>query len=76
MNAIQDLSASTAANQLTATKPRGAHGHGAHFVMTEGNAASGQAGNAGAVQSFAQILASVTGGAVTKSASAAKNLLG
>ncbi len=76
MNAIQDLSPGTAANQLTATKPRGVHGHGAHFVMTEGNAASGQAGNAGAVQSFAQILASVTGGAVSKGASAAKNLLG
>ena len=76
MTAIQDLSPGSVANQLTATKPHGARSHGAHFVMTEGNAASGPAGNAGAVQSFAQILASVTGGAISKGASAAKHLLG
>ncbi len=76
MNTIQDLSTSATASQLTATKPRGAHSHGSHFVMSEGNAASGAAGNAGAVQSFASILAGIAGVAVGKGQGTAKNLLG
>ena len=76
MNSILDLSTNTTANQLTATKPRGAHSHGAHFVMNEGNAASGAAGNAGAGQSFASILAGITGVATGKGQGSAKNLLG
>ena len=44
--------------------------------MNEGNAASGAAGNAGAVQSFASILAGVTGVATGKGQGSAKNLLG
>jgi hypothetical protein len=76
MTTIHDLSASATASQLTATRPRNTHGHGAHFVMSEGNAASGASGNAGAVQSFASILAGITGVATGKGHGTAKNLLG
>jgi hypothetical protein len=75
MNPATSLSPVATADQLGATRPRGAHSHGSHFVMTEGNTKADGAGNAGAVQSFAQILAHAAGTAVNIAAGAAKTML-
>jgi hypothetical protein len=75
MTPISSLTAVAQANQVNATQARSSHRHGAHFIMTEGSTSTGTSGNAGAVQSFADILAGVTGG-VAKAAGAAKTLLG
>ena len=68
MNPIASLSSIAQANQLNATQPRSTHRHGGHFVISEGNTSSGSVGNAGAVQSFASILAGAAGTAAGNSA--------
>jgi len=72
MTPATSLSSIAQTNQLDATQSRTTHRHGGHFVMTEGNTGSNSAGNAGAVQSFASILAGVAGTAVKAAGGLAK----